>query len=165
MLPLCERSTSVSRTGTPKFWRHSYPIGKQPNTIGEHLRKKRFELGLKQSQAAREMQVSKLTLSLWETDKVYPKWAQQPKITTFLGYDPFTNPALGAPPSNKPIGVAILSPNSPISLGQAIRAERIKQRKTCKMFAAELGVSVKTLWLWEADRNAPSKQTILKIFL
>jgi DNA-binding XRE family transcriptional regulator len=37
--------------------------------------------------------------------------------------------------------------------------KRLKMRKTRKQMAAELGISVKTLWGWETDRWHPQKQT------
>lgn len=101
------------------------------------------------------MMVSKRTLSLWETDVIYPKWSMQPIVVKFLGHDPFTNPPLGAPPSNKPPGNAILGSNSAESLGQKIRTHRLSLRKTRKDFASELGVSVKAVWEWETNRRRP----------
>jgi DNA-binding XRE family transcriptional regulator len=81
-------------------------------------------------------------------------------LTAYLGYDPFTDPTLGSPRGNEPSGVAFLSPDAPVTLGQKLMQNRLKMRKTRKQMAAELGVSVKTLWGWETDRWQPS--TILK---
>jgi DNA-binding transcriptional regulator YiaG len=41
-------------------------------------------------------------------------------------------------------------------MGQKIKQHRLKLRKSRKQFAAELGVSPKTLWGWETDRWQPS---------
>jgi DNA-binding XRE family transcriptional regulator len=87
---------------------------------------------------------------------VYPAWAFQPRLATYLGYDPFTNPRLGSPNRNEPSGVAILSPEAPVSIGQQIKQFRLKSRKSRKQFASELGVSTKTLWGWETNRWQPS---------
>jgi DNA-binding transcriptional regulator YiaG len=157
MLPLGEGHATASRSGLPKIWRRSYPIAKAPESIGEHLRKKRFELGLKQWQAAQRMGVSARTLSLWETDVIYPKWAEQPKVEAFLGYNPFANPALGQPPGNKSQGVDNLHSKSPQTLGERIKKKRIAERKTRTAFAKELGVSVKALWEWETGRRTPCR--------
>ena len=140
-------------------WTRSFPISKEPTTLGEHLRKKRFSAGLRQSQAARILGVSNRTLSLWETDRVYPAWTFQTRLTAYLGYDPFTNPTLGSPRGNETPFVAFLSPDAPLTLGQKMMQKRLKLRKTRKQMAAELGVSVKTLWGWETDRWQPQKQT------
>lgn len=137
-------------------WTRSFPISKNPQTIGEHLKERRFGLGLRQSEAARNLGVSERTLSLWETDKVYPTWPQQPPIIAYLGYDPFTNPALGSPGSNEPPCVAILSSKTALSIGQQIRKRRLELKKNRSACAQELGVSVKTLWGWETNRCQPS---------
>ena len=155
-LPFCDRLVNVSRKDISPVWTRSCPVSKQPQTIGEHLRKKRFTSGIRQSEAARLLDVSQLTLSLWERDKVYPSWSQQPKISAYLGYDPFTNPALGRPKGNETSCVAFLSPNEATLLGQRIQMRRMDLRKTRKQYAKELGISVKTLWGWETNRWLPT---------
>ena len=42
MLPFCDRTARVARTDIAPIWTRSFPISKQPQSIGEHLRKKRF---------------------------------------------------------------------------------------------------------------------------
>jgi DNA-binding XRE family transcriptional regulator len=91
-----------------------------------------------------------------ETDRVYPAWAFQPRLIAYLGYDPFTDPALGRPKGNEPSGVAFLSKNAPVTPGQKMMQKRLRMRKTRKQMASELGVSVKTLWGWETDRWLPT---------
>jgi hypothetical protein len=92
-------------------------------------------------------------LSLWETDRVYPAWAFQPRIIAYLGFDPFTNTSLGSSHGNETHGVAFLLPGGPASIGQKIKQFRLKSRKTRWQLAAEWGVSPKTLWGWETDRG------------
>jgi len=96
-------------------------------------------------------------VSRWERDTVYPTWPFQPRIIGYLGYDPFTDPALGSPKGNETKGVAILSPDAPDNLGQQIVAECIKARKTRKEFARKLGLSLKTVWNWVTGRRRPSR--------
>jgi len=146
---------NVERQDIAPVWTHSFPVSKQPKTIGEQLRKQRFSLGIRQSEAALRLGVSKRTLSLWETDNIYPTWAYQPRLVEYLGCDPFTNPALGGPQGNETPFVAILAPAGPLTLGQRIRKRRLELRKTRKQCAEELGVSVKTLWGWETSRCQP----------
>src|SRR5580693_9182628 len=145
MLPFCDRTVSVARKDVAPVWTRSFPIAKEPTTLGQHLKKKRFLAGLRQTEAALKLGVSDRTLSLWETDRVYPAWAFQPRLVAYLGYDPFTNPALGRPLGNETTGVAILSPQGPLTLGQKIRKRRLERRKTRTQLAEELGVSIKTL--------------------
>ncbi len=160
MLPFCDRRVSVARKDVAPVWTRSFPIAKEPTTLGQHLKKKRFLAGVRQREAAVKLGVSSRTLSLWECDRIYPSWASQPLLIAYLGYDPFTDPTLGSPKGNEPSCVAILSPDAPISIGQKIRQHRLELRKSRKQFAAELGVSPKTLWGWETDRWLPS--TLLK---
>ena len=49
---------NVERKDISPVWTRSFPVSKQPKTIGEHLRKKRFDLGLRQSQPAKLLRVS-----------------------------------------------------------------------------------------------------------
>jgi transcriptional regulator with XRE-family HTH domain len=152
MLPFCDRVVSIARKDVAPVWTRSFPISKEPTTFGEHLKKKRFGAGIRQSEAALKLGVSNRTLSLWETDRVYPAWAFQPRLITYLGYDPFNDPTLGRPKGNETSCVAFLSQNAPVTLGQMIKQHRLKLRKTRKQLASELGVSVKTLWGWETNR-------------
>jgi DNA-binding XRE family transcriptional regulator len=159
MLPFCDRVVSVPRNDVAPVWTRSFPIAKEPTTLGQHLRKKRFLTGTRQSEAAQKLGVSRRTLSVWETDRVYPAWAFQPRLITYLGYDPFNNPTLGRPKGNETSCVAILSPDAAVTLGQTLKQHRLKLRKTRKQTASELGVSVKTLWGWEKDRREPAAQS------
>jgi DNA-binding XRE family transcriptional regulator len=112
--------------------------------------------GIRQSEAAQQLRVSDRTLSLWETDRVHPTWAFQPRLIAYLGYDPFNDPMLGSPKGNEPSCVAFLSPDAPMTIGQKIKRFRLQSRKTRKQLALELGISVKTLWGWETDRCQPT---------
>ena len=91
---------------------------------------------------------------------MYPAWAFQPRLTAYLGYDPFTDPTLGSPRGNETSYVAFLSLDTPVTLGQKMKQNRLKLRKTRKQMALELGVSVKTLWGWETDRWLPTNTTL-----
>jgi transcriptional regulator with XRE-family HTH domain len=124
--------------------------------LGQHLKKKRFMAGMRQREAAVKLGVSGRTLSLWECDRIYPSWAFQPRLIAYLGYDPFTETGLPDAKSNETSGVAFLSPDAPVYIGQKIKKYRLKSRKTRKQFASELGVSIKTLWGWETNRWQPS---------
>jgi DNA-binding XRE family transcriptional regulator len=156
MLPFCDRSVSVARKDVAPVWTRSFPIAKEPTTLGQHLKKKRFMAGMRQRETAVKLGVSARTLSLWECDRIVPAWAFQPRLIAYLGYDPFTGLAPGSPKGNETSGVAFLSPDAPLSIGQKIRHFRIKSHKTRKQMAAEWGVSVKTLWGWETNRWEPS---------
>jgi transcriptional regulator with XRE-family HTH domain len=155
MLPFSERIINVSRDNYLPSHNRGIPVPKEPKTIGDHLRKRRLQLGIHQSEAARRLGISTVTLSRWECDKVYPTWQQQPIIIKYLGYDPFTDPVLGRPTGNERSGVAALSSEAPKNLGESIRETRLQMRKTCNQLATEIGVDVKTLRGWESGEHQP----------
>ena len=156
MLPFCDRSVTVARKNVAPVWTRSFPIAKEPTTLGEHLKKKRFTAGLRQAQIARILKVSCRTLSLWECDRIYPTWAFQPRIIAYLGYDPFTEIGLKTPEGNEPSCVAYYSSDVPVSIGQKVRHFRLKSRKTRLQLAKDWRISPKTLWGWESGRREPS---------
>jgi DNA-binding XRE family transcriptional regulator len=158
MLPFCDRSVSVARKDVAPVWTRSFPIAKEPTTLSQHLKKKRFMAGMRQDEAAVKLGVSGRTLSLWECDRIYPSWAFQTRLIAYLGYDPFTDPSLGSPKRNETSCVAFLSPDAPVTTGQKIKQCRFRLKKTRKQLASELGISVKTLWGWETDRWEPTTQ-------
>jgi DNA-binding XRE family transcriptional regulator len=89
MLPFCDRLVSVPRKDVAPVWTRSFPIAKVPTTLGEHLKKKRFGAGIRQSEAARILGVSARTLSLWECDRLFPTVPNHARIIAYMGYDPF----------------------------------------------------------------------------
>ena len=64
----------------------------EPQTLGEHVRKRRLELRLTQKEAAERLGVKLWTVLNWEKDHTEPAIESMPAITRFLGYDPFPEP-------------------------------------------------------------------------
>jgi DNA-binding XRE family transcriptional regulator len=64
----------------------------KPQTLGEHLKKRRRELGLLQREAADWMGIDTWTYLNWEKDKTVPVAARFRPVVTFLGYDPTPEP-------------------------------------------------------------------------
>ena len=87
MLPFCDRRVTIARKDVAPVWTRSFPIAKEPTTLGEHLKKKRFLAGMRQDEAAVKLGVSGRTLSLWECDRIYPSWAFQTRLIAYLGYE------------------------------------------------------------------------------
>jgi len=52
MLPFCDRSVKVEQKDVAPVWTRSFPIAKDPPTLGQHLKKKRFADGLRQKEIA-----------------------------------------------------------------------------------------------------------------
>jgi transcriptional regulator with XRE-family HTH domain len=168
MLPFYDRRVTVARKDVAPVWTRSFPIAKEPTTLGQHLKKKRFLAGVRQREAAVKLGVSARNLSLWECDRIYPSWAFQPLLIAYLGYDPFADPTLGSPKGNETSCVAFFSPDAPLTMGQKIKQHRLKLRKSRKQLALELSVSQKTLWGWETDRWEPTakgQEMIMKFLL
>jgi DNA-binding transcriptional regulator YiaG len=139
------------------------PVQTDFNSLGGHLRRRRLQLKIFQSEAARRMKVSNRTLSLWECDRLYPTWFHWPRIITYLGFDPFINSTLGRPKGNESSFVAFLVSKAPMTIGQKILKQRMEMRKTRSQYAAELGISSKTLWNWEHDRRKPGRSQLKKL--
>ncbi len=60
-----------------------------PKTLGQHLLKKRLELGLTQVEVARKLNLGLQTISHWESEDNIPSIYHYPAIINFLGYYPF----------------------------------------------------------------------------
>jgi hypothetical protein len=63
-----------------------------PETLGQHLMKRRKQLGLLQREAATQMGIGTETYANWEKDKTEPIAAQFRPVLDFLGYDPMPAP-------------------------------------------------------------------------
>jgi transcriptional regulator with XRE-family HTH domain len=109
--------------------RPGYP--EHPATIGEHLKKRRLDRGLRQKDVARELGVNFKTYENWEQGKYEPEIRFLPAVIRFLGYDP--SPA-------------------PVSLPDRIRAARRRQGISQRELARRLGLDPVTVWAWEAGR-------------
>jgi transcriptional regulator with XRE-family HTH domain len=64
-----------------------------PHTLGEHLKKRRRELGLLQREAAARMGIGVETYANWEKRKTEPVASQFRPVAAFLGYDPTPAPS------------------------------------------------------------------------
>lgn len=67
--------------------KHSdYP--KKLKTLGDHLRKARFDRNIQQQEFAKLLGVSTTTANMWEKQEREPNISHFPAIINFLGYDP-----------------------------------------------------------------------------
>ena len=85
MLPISDRVLRIARDKYLPSHNRGIQVPKQPTTIGGHLRRRRLQLRIFQSEAARKLGVSTVSLSKWERDKVYPTWPHQPRIVEYPG--------------------------------------------------------------------------------
>jgi transcriptional regulator with XRE-family HTH domain len=109
-----------------------YP--KELKTIGDHIRKRRLDLGLQQTQVALLICVDKTTIMNWELGHRSPAIWALPGIIKFLGYVPF-------------------------AIGESVPERLIGYRKirglSRKKLARILGVDEGTLRRWETGQRRP----------
>ena len=98
-------------------WVRPKPYPERPKTLGEHLRKRRHEVGKRQSDVATELDVSTWTYLLWEQDRASPTVGQYPALIRFLGYDPH-----GAPQT---LGEQVKARRRALGLSQAAAARLV----------------------------------------
>jgi DNA-binding transcriptional regulator YiaG len=135
-LPFCHLSRTSRRARHSVYWRlvNGYPD--RPKTVGQHLRKRRLDLGLMQSQVARTLGVHTETLKNWERGVNVPAGRVIPEIIRFLGHDPFPEPE---------------------SLAERIVQYRRTNGLTQAGFARVLGINPDTLGGWERGCRRPTK--------
>lgn len=115
-------------------WRASPPWSLAPETLGQHLIKRRVEQELLQREVAERLDVNTWTYLLWEKDRCRPTVRYYPAILAFLGYDPF-------PP--------------PVTLAAQIASQRRRLGITIKQAAQLTGVDEGTFARWERGKWKP----------
>jgi transcriptional regulator with XRE-family HTH domain len=101
----------------------------EPQTVGEHIKKKRLELALTQEKAGQLLGVTALTILYWEHGVFQPAVKHFPAILAFLGYDP-----------KRP---------SPTCLSERLQAKRRELGWTQRDAARKLGIDPSTWSSWE----------------
>lgn len=127
----------------PKPKSPSYP--NVLNTLGNHIRKKRLELGLFQREVAKQIGVNEITIYNWERQRTAPTLSSIPKALKFLGYEPLNTDSQ--------------------DLGQKLRTFRRLRGLTQKTLAKRLGVDPTTLARWESEKSRPSGNLMGRIRL
>ena len=107
-----------------------------PASLGEHIKKKRLELGLSQRQVATHLRVNPFTVANWEKGYCKPRIAVLPAVLEFLGYDP------------EPV-------TKPQSFPERLSAARRQRGWSKKRAARELGIDEGTLASWERGDTVP----------
>lgn len=95
----------------------AYP--KQVATIGDAIRKRRLDLGLRQRELATRLGCNEMSIVNWELGYRTPQIAHLRQIVEFLGYNPFPNGSDRAPPKGSSI-----SGNPEVSVSEYGRYER-----------------------------------------
>ena len=80
-MPFCHSTLKAEK---PKIF--GYPP--ELNTIGEHIRAHRLDLGLFQKEVAELTGVCTNTVTNWEKNRSDPDLGARPRVLKLLGYDP-----------------------------------------------------------------------------
>lgn len=114
--------------------------------MGDHLKKRRLDLGLFQKEVASRLGVNEGTILNWERGKTLPPVRCVPRVIRFLGCDPYP---------------------APTSLAEKLMAKRRQLGVSRKWLANRLGVDEGTLAHWEKGQREPAGKWVetVKAFL
>ena len=135
MIPFCDTPTLTF--AKPK--RH-YPL--DIITLGDHLLKRRLDLGQTRKYAASLIGVDPGSLKNWETGRTRPVIGFYPRLISFLGYNPLPEVA---------------------SRGQRVRRERISRGLSQKALADAVKVDEATVSKMEEDVKGMASRAIRAI--
>jgi site-specific DNA recombinase len=105
-----------------------------PQTVGDHIRKRRLGLKMLQKDVAEQLGVDKTSVFNWEANTANPEVRYMPAIIRFLGYNPLPDAD---------------------GWGERLVRHRTTLGMTQKDAAARLGVDQGTLARWERDARKP----------
>jgi len=118
----------------------SYPA--ELSSLGDHLRKRRLDLGLLQSEAAVQIGVTADCVSEWEGGRSRPDAPLVPKVMDFLGYCPYIPP--------KTFAEWLRMAREGFGLSQAA-------------LARALGIDKGNVSQWERDQTRPWPRTVARL--
>lgn len=126
---------------TGKLKPDGYPAN--PQTIGEHIRKRRMDRGLLQKEVAEQIGVTEDCITLWESNKSNPHVSYYPKIIDFLGYLPIEFDTS--------------------TLTGRIKEYRYKHGLTQEDLALNLKINESTVYHIEKGTHKPSVKTLTRL--
>jgi len=113
------------------------------NNLGDHLKKRRLDLGLNQKKAAKLLGCHATSVANWTRGTSAPRLAQWRRLIEFLGYDPRPEPT--------ELSGRLLAFRTRLGMSQECMAER-------------LGVEPGTLGRWERGARAPEGKFLARVF-
>ncbi|MBX9839672.1 MAG: hypothetical protein K2X69_15310, partial [Silvanigrellaceae bacterium] len=128
-----QKTVSRSKKGYPH----------KPTTIGEHIRKKRMDIGMYQWEVAKQLHVSEETITNWEINRTIPQIKYYPRITSFLGYEFWK-----------------LDRNT---ISGKLKAYRYTNGLSVKRCAKLIQVDPSTIDAWESGKNASPQDFFEKL--
>jgi transcriptional regulator with XRE-family HTH domain len=137
VLPFCH----ATLRGRKPLHREKYP--EVCRTWGDWIKCRRLDLKLSKRQLSLKLNVSDVTIYLWEKNRVRPSLAQIPKIIDFVGCDPYWKKSE--------------------NLGDKIREYRRVHGLSQKKFAEQMGVDPTSLAAWERGEHRVSERLIERL--
>jgi site-specific DNA recombinase len=113
-----------------------------PQTVGDHLRRRRLGLKLLQKDVAEQLGVDKTSVFNWEANTSNPEIRFMPAIIGFLGYNPL--------------------PSANTLAGQLVR-QRTSSGFSQKESAGRIGVDPGTLAKWEQGKRKPTGPFLARV--
>ena len=133
-MPFCHRTLLAT---IPK---PAYP--KQIKHLGDHIRARRIDLGLRQLDVADRLGVKKDTIRNWEISRTDPEIRFLPALVDFLGYNPLPMPK---------------------TLGQEIQRARFSLGWSQLELAIRAGVDPATVHRIESDTKGMARRCIASV--
>ena len=113
-----------------------------PQTVGDHIRKRRLTLKLLQKDVAEQLGVDKTSVLNWEGNRSSPEIRYMPAIIGFLGYNPL--------PAANTVAEQLVRQRRSLGLSQQESAER-------------LGIDLGTLARWERSEREPAGKYLNRV--
>jgi len=135
-LPISE----YGKTTLKRAFKAGYPTF--PETLGQHIRKRRMDLGLFQKDVAEIVGTSIDCITFWENGRSQPQIHFFPKVISFLGYYPFEEAD---------------------TFSGKLTKYRHLHGLTYKKLGKRLGVDGSTVASWEARKTMPNESTLRDI--
>ncbi len=122
------------------------PYASSPRHLGEHIKKRRFELALRQRDVALRLKITSFTLINWERGQTEPPVKYWPRIMDFLGYCPYQRAR---------------------TLGDHLRLHRTHRGLSHRELAKLIRVDAGSLSRWETGERRPTRvsKVVLEKFL
>lgn len=144
-----ETSGSIS-AASPRLFFHrnshksaqkNYPHA--PQTIGEHIRKKRIDCGLTQAELGKILKVSSDCITFWENNRSEPQIKYYPRINKFLSYHPIIF--------------------DETNFRERLRKYRHYNGASFRQMGLLLKVDASTVRAWELGHNKPSQEKVKEL--
>jgi DNA-binding XRE family transcriptional regulator len=87
-LPFGDLHIEVVRRPYPYRWKCTQVVPRKPRTIGDHIKRRRLELHLFQSDVAKQLGVDIASVQNWEHNAYQPVKRFLPRLINWLGYVP-----------------------------------------------------------------------------